>query len=114
MKKVDMIRVLLLGGVRHWDTELCDSDFPSSITTGCGTPTETTYHRAVFRFPLTGAAIDKFWFVYESDDYRGSMVERPLSDILQALSDENIPPVDEAVDVVNLNCERMIREIPSS
>lgn len=104
-----MERTLLLGGPRHFEVVKCDN-YGTPITTGNGTETVTRYHRAVFRFPITGAAVDKFWYVYETDDYRGSPNEMPLSEIHQKLLDEKISPANEAVDVINLAHERTIRE----
>jgi len=107
-----MIKVLLLGGTRHLDTTRCDSNFPTPITSGNGTATVARYDRAVFRNPISGASVDRFWYLYESDDYRGSKIELPLVDIHQALVDESIPPTNAAIDVINLAHERTIREVP--
>lgn len=106
-----MERALLLGGPRHFEVVQC-GNYGTPITTGNGTKTVTHYHRAVFRFPITGASVDRFWYVYETDEYRGSRNEIPLSDIHQKLLDEKIPPVNEAVDVINFTHERTIREVP--
>lgn len=106
----DLKKTLLLGGPRHLQVVPIDPNYGTPITTGNGTPIVTHYHRTVFRFPIKGPVVDRFWYVYESDDYRASSQEMALSEVYQRLLDAKISPVNGAIKVVNLVQKRTIRD----